>query len=43
MAETEMSFVKVQKRGGGNFMVTIPKSIAEHLKFEKGSRVIYQA
>lgn len=39
MVEEETSFVKIQSRGLGNFMVTIPRDVAKGFRIRKGQRI----
>tara|TARA_B100001750_G_C15481576_1_gene585750 strand:+ start:185 stop:361 length:177 start_codon:yes stop_codon:yes gene_type:complete len=39
MTETEISFVKIQPRSNGTFMVTIPKEIADNLEIIDNEKI----
>lgn len=39
MVEEEIAFVKVQSRGLGNCMVTIPRDVAKSFRIKKGQKM----
>lgn len=39
MVEEEIAFVKVQSRGLGNIMVTIPRDVAKSFRIKKGQKM----